>query len=186
MVPHATTVAYLSGPSSSFTFEEEASEIRKAGRALGREIIVIPVRNAFEFEEPLEIFVQRGAGALVVGTFPWFFERRDKLLALAAHHKIPAIYPSPSFVFEGGLMTYGAGRDALHQVGSHYVGQLLNGAKPSDLPVQQPTKFELMAWSPALPVSTTFGACTLAGFTVITEEIAGSTWAWRRLSHSPG
>jgi putative tryptophan/tyrosine transport system substrate-binding protein len=143
-VPHATTVAYLSGPSSSFTFEDETSEIRKAGQALGCEIIVMPIRNAFEFEAPFETFVQRGAGALVVAAFPWFLERRDKLIALAARHKIPAMYPAPSFVFEGGLMSYSAGRDVFRQVGFHYVGQLLKGAKPSDLPVQQPTKFELV------------------------------------------
>jgi putative tryptophan/tyrosine transport system substrate-binding protein len=143
-VPRATTVAYLAGPSSSFTFEEETREIRKAGQALGCEIIVTPIRNAFEFEAPFETFVQRGAGAVVVGTFPWFFERRDKLIALAARHKIPAMYPSPSFVFDGGLMSYAAGRDNFRQVGFHYVGELLKGAKPSDLPVQRPTKFELV------------------------------------------
>jgi putative ABC transport system substrate-binding protein len=144
MVPQATTVAYLSGPSSSLLFEEETSEIREAARALGREIMVLAVRSNFEFEAAFETLVQRGAGALVVGTFPWFFDRRDKILALAARHKIPAIYPGPPFVFEGGLMSYSAGRGVFRQVGFHYVGQILKGVKPSDLPVQQPTKFELV------------------------------------------
>ena len=108
MVPQATTVAYLSGPSSSLLFEEETSEIREAARALGREIMVLAVRSNFEFEAAFETLVQRGAGALVVGTFPWFFDRRDKILALAARHKIPAMYPGPPFVFEGGLMSYSA------------------------------------------------------------------------------
>ena len=144
MVPQVTTAAYLSGPSRSLLLEEETSDIRNAARALGREIIVIEVRSAFEFKASFETFVQRGAGALLVGTFPWFFERRDKILALAARHKIPAMYPSSSFVFDGGLMSYSAGRDAFRQVGFHYVGQILKGVKPSDLPVQQPTKYELV------------------------------------------
>ena len=111
---------------------------------LGREIIVIEARSAFEFDMPFETFVQRGAGALVVGAFPWFFERRNKILELAARHKIPATYPSQSFVFEGGLMSYSAGRDVFRQIGFHYVSQILRGVKPSDLPVQQPTKYELV------------------------------------------
>jgi putative ABC transport system substrate-binding protein len=144
MVPQATTVAYLSGPASSWLFAEEMEEILNAARELGREIIVGDVRSPFDFEAPFATFAQRGASALIVGTFPWLFDRRDKILALAAQHKIPATYPSASFVFEGGLMSYSAGRDAFRQIGFQYVGQLLKGIKPNDLPVQQPTKFELM------------------------------------------
>jgi putative tryptophan/tyrosine transport system substrate-binding protein len=144
MVPQATTVAYLSGPSSSLMFEEDTGEILKAAQALGREFIVVEVRSPFDFEAPFATIAQRGAGALIVGTFPWFFERRAQILGLAARHKIPATYPGQSFVYEGGLMSYSAGRDAARQIGFQYVGQLLKGVKPSDLPVQQPTKFELV------------------------------------------
>jgi ABC-type uncharacterized transport system substrate-binding protein len=144
MVPQATTVAYLSGPSSSLQFEEQTGEILEAARALGREIIVQEVRTNFEFEVAFATLVQRGVGALVVGTFPWFFESRDRILALAARHQIPAMYPSRAFVLQGGLMSYSAGRGIFRQVGSHYVGQILKGVKPSDLPVQQPTKFEFV------------------------------------------
>ena len=144
MVPQATTVAYLSGPSSSLMFGEDTGEILKAAQALGRELIVVEVRSPFDFEAPFATIAQRGAGALIVGTFPWFFERRAQILGLAARHKIPATYPSQSFVYEGGLMSYSAGRDAARQIGFQYVGQLLKGVKPSDLPVQQPTKFELV------------------------------------------
>jgi putative tryptophan/tyrosine transport system substrate-binding protein len=64
---------------------------------LGREVVMIEVRSPFELEEPFETLVQRGAGALVVGTFPWFFERRHEILGLAARHKLPATYPGQSF-----------------------------------------------------------------------------------------
>jgi putative tryptophan/tyrosine transport system substrate-binding protein len=144
MALQATAVGYLSGPSTSLTFEEETSEIPALARALGRDIIVIPVRSNSELEAALETFVRRGAGALAVGVFPWFFDRRDRILALVARHKIPAMYPSAAFVFEGGLMSYSAGRRIFHQAASQYVGPILKGAKPNDLPVQQPTRFELV------------------------------------------
>ena len=96
------------------------------------------------FEIAFDTLVQRGAGALLVGTFPWAIERRHKIMTLAARHKIPAMYPFSAFVFDGGLMSYGVGRGVFRLVGFHYVGQILKGAKPNDLPVQQPTKFELV------------------------------------------
>jgi putative tryptophan/tyrosine transport system substrate-binding protein len=144
MAPQAKTIAYLAGPPNALLFEEETSDIVRAGRVLGCEIVVAEARSSFEFEAPFETFVERGAGAVVVGSFPWFFERRAQILGLAARHKIPATYPSQSFVYEGGLMSYSAGRDVFRQLGFHYVGQILKGVKASDLPVQQPTKFELM------------------------------------------
>jgi putative ABC transport system substrate-binding protein len=144
MVPQAARIAFLAGPSRSAMFEEQTSEIRKAAQALGREIIVLEGRSDFEFETAFDTLVQRGAGALIVGAFPWLTERRRKILALAAHHKTPAMYPFPAFVFDGGLMSYSAERGPFRQVGFHYVGQILKGAQPNDLPVQQPTKFELV------------------------------------------
>jgi ABC-type uncharacterized transport system substrate-binding protein len=144
MVPQATRLAFLAGPSYSFLFKEETSEVRQAAQALSREIIVLEGRTDVEFETAFDTLVQRGAGALLVGVFPWLNERRHKIFALAAHHKIPAMYPFPGFAFEGGLMGYGVGRGAFREVGFHYVGQILKGAKPNDLPVQQPTKFELV------------------------------------------
>jgi putative ABC transport system substrate-binding protein len=78
MVPQATTVAYLSGPSSSLLFEEDTGEILKAAQALRRELIVVGVRSPPDFETPFATFIQREARALIVGTFPWLFERRDR------------------------------------------------------------------------------------------------------------
>jgi putative ABC transport system substrate-binding protein len=144
MVPQATTIAFLAGPSNSLAFEEQTSEIRQAARALGREIIVVEGRNDSDFEIAFDALVQRGAGALVVGTTPWAIERRRKILTLAARYNVPAIYPFSTFVFDGGLMSYGVGRGVFRQVASHYVGKILKGAKPNDLPIQQPAKFELM------------------------------------------
>ena len=144
MVPQAMRIAYLAGPSNSWMFEEQTSEVRQAAQALGREIIVVGGRSDFDFEIAFDTLVQRGAGALVVGNSPWAIERRHKILTLAARHKVPAMYPFSAFVFDGGLMSYGVGRGVFRQVASHYVGQILKGAKPNDLPVQQPSNFELV------------------------------------------
>jgi putative ABC transport system substrate-binding protein len=143
MVPQAMMLGYLASPSNSPMFEEQTSEIRQAAQALGREVIVVGGRSDFDFETAFDTLVQRGAGALVVGNTPWAVERRHTILTLAARHKVPAMYPFSAFVFEGGLMSYGVGRGVFRQVASNYVGKILKGAKPNDLPIQQPTKFEL-------------------------------------------
>jgi putative ABC transport system substrate-binding protein len=147
LVPQVTKVGYLSGPSASPVFESQRDEMLAAGRALGRQIIVLEVRR-LDFEAAFATAVEQGAGALMVGTYTLFGgdrRNRDKILELTAHHKIPAMYAGRGYVDNGGLMSYDTDLQALfHQVGAHYVGRILNGAKPADLPVQQPTKFELV------------------------------------------
>ena len=147
LTPQATTIAYLSGPSSSPIFEDRKSEILTAGRALGRRIIISEVRR-FDFEAAFATLVEQGADALIVGSFSLFLNpprNRDKILELAARHKITAMYPNRVYAIRGGLMSYDSDFVAVvRQLGSHYVGQILKGAKPGDLPVMQPTKFELI------------------------------------------
>jgi putative ABC transport system substrate-binding protein len=122
------------------------SEMLAAGSALGREIIVAEVRR-LDFEAAFATLVEQRAGALMVGDFTLFGadrRNRDKILELTTHHKIPAMYPDRGYVNNGGLMSYDTGDAMLHEVGAHYVGRILNGANPADLPVQQPTKFALV------------------------------------------
>jgi putative ABC transport system substrate-binding protein len=146
LIPQATTIAYLSAPSDSPIFEDRKSDMLAAGRALGREIIVLEAPR-LDFEAAFATLVEQRADALIVGSFTVFLDprNRDKILALAAHHKIKAMYPNRGYALRGGLMSYDADvLPAIRQLGSHYVGQILKGAQPADLPVMQPTKFKLV------------------------------------------
>jgi putative ABC transport system substrate-binding protein len=143
LVPHATTVGFLSDPQNP-TAEEQTSDILAAGHALGRQVIVLDAHGDHDYEAAFATFIERRAGALVVGSTPLFTSDRNKLVALAARHKIPAIYESREFAVDGGLISYGASIVDAVRLGGLYVGQILKGAKPADLPVQQPTKFDLV------------------------------------------
>jgi ABC-type uncharacterized transport system substrate-binding protein len=145
MVPQATTVAYLSGGPRFVKHENEASSILEAARALGRQVIVVEASSERDFEAAFATIVQRQAGALIVGVVPLFTHNSNRIVALAERHKIPTIYPFRVYALGGGLMSYGADLEGpLRRVGVDYVGRILKGANPADLPVQQPTKFELI------------------------------------------
>jgi len=141
-VPQETTVAYLSHP-YALVSEVAKSNVLAAGRALGREIIVSEVRR-LNFETAFMTLVEQRAGALMVGAFNDFVRNREKIVELAAHHKIVAMYHNRQFVIDGGLMSYGPGGPLIRFLARHYVGQILKGAKPADLPVQQPNEFEFV------------------------------------------
>jgi putative ABC transport system substrate-binding protein len=143
LVPQATTVAYLSDPRFQ-PAGTETNDVLAAARALGREVVVVDVLGVGEFEAAFATVVQRRAGALLVGAFPLFTSNRDKLVTLAARHKIPAMYQNRDYVLDGGLISYGASQADAFRLGGVYVGRILKGAKPADLPVQQSTRFELL------------------------------------------
>jgi putative tryptophan/tyrosine transport system substrate-binding protein len=144
MAPSAATVAYLTNPEARNS-EEATREMLETARGLGREAIILETRDALDIDAAFASLAERRAGALVVGPFTLFIRNRQKTIEMAARHKIPAIYPYPDFVRSGGLMSYTADLMApVRQIGSLYVAQILRGAKPADLPVQQPTKFELV------------------------------------------
>jgi putative ABC transport system substrate-binding protein len=145
MVPQITRIAYLSGGSRTLTFEEESSNLMAAATAMGRELIVIPSVRGSDLDRAFATVIDRMAGGLIVGIQPIMAQYGKRILEFAAQQKIPAIYPSSSFVRNGGLLSYDAEDNALYQLaGSQYVARILKGAKPADLPVMQPSKFELV------------------------------------------
>jgi putative ABC transport system substrate-binding protein len=111
---------------------------------VGQKLLVVQAHTDSELEAAFVTLIQQRAGALVVGADPFFTNRRDRLVELAARQKLPTIYPLSEFVVAGGLMSYGTSiTDALRLVGL-YAGRILRGEKPADLPVQQSTKVELI------------------------------------------
>ncbi len=119
-------------------------EVQKAAGAKGVHLLVVKAGSESEMEAAFATLTGLHAGALLVGADPLFYSRREQLVTLAARHAVPAMYEWREFVAAGGLVSYGTSlAGAWRQVGM-YVGKILNGAKPADLPVQRPTKFELI------------------------------------------
>jgi putative tryptophan/tyrosine transport system substrate-binding protein len=122
----------------------ELSELQEAAGALKRKIIVAYAGTVPEIDAALASVAEQGAGALLVAQDPFFGSRREQLVGLAARHKLPAIYVEREFAKRGGLLSYGTNfTEAFHQA-AIYVAKILKGANPADLPVIQPTKFELV------------------------------------------
>jgi putative tryptophan/tyrosine transport system substrate-binding protein len=143
LVPSLTALAVLSNPKNP-NAEDHLDDIRAAARAIDQKIDVFHAGNESEIEAAFAGFAQRGDRALLVADDPFFFFRRDQIVALAARHGIPASYYARAFAGAGGLMSYGSSNEENNREAGIYVGRILKGAKPADLPVLQPTKFELV------------------------------------------
>ena len=144
LVPAATRVAVLVDPANAAGAETTLREVQAAGRAMGLQIQVLNARTSHEIDAAFATFVSERPDALFVGGDPFFNSRRVQLVHLATLHKVAATYAQRQYAEAGGLMSYGTNvADAFRQVGV-YVGRLLKGAKPAELPVVQATKFELV------------------------------------------
>ena len=143
LVP-AASVAVLVNPAIPANTETTLREVEAAARAMGLQIQVLNASTSREINAAFATFVREQPDALFVSSGPFFTSRRVQLVQLAARHAIPAIYAGRHYPDIGGLMGYGANlTDAYRQVGV-YIGRILKGAKPTDLPVVQSTKFELV------------------------------------------
>ena len=143
MLPSAGTIVLLVNASNP-NAQADTPELQAAADALGQRLEVLTASTDGDLEAAFTTMVERRAGALVVKPDPFFIDRRERLVALAARHAMPAIYSLRVFAEVGGLVSYGITIvDMNHQVGT-YAGKILKGAKPADLPVQLGVKFELV------------------------------------------
>jgi putative ABC transport system substrate-binding protein len=141
LVPSATIIALLVNPANPTT--AKSTEIQEAARALGLQIVVLQASSEIDIERAFASTDQRRANALLVPAEIFFLNRRDQLVALAARHVIPTVYAYREFPAAGGLISYGASLAEIYRQQGLYVGKILKGAKPADLPVQQAVKIEL-------------------------------------------
>jgi putative ABC transport system substrate-binding protein len=143
IAPKAATIAVLVNPNTPQA-ERELRDVRVAAGAIGQELVIVEAGSDRDIETAFATFARRGAGALFVGTGAFLHSRRERVAALAARHAVPASYPLREFVTAGGLMSYGTSITHAYRVAGVYAGRILKGEKPSDLPVQQSTKFQLV------------------------------------------
>jgi putative ABC transport system substrate-binding protein len=143
LVPRATTVAFLVDP-NNLNAKTDITSMESAANATGQKLIVLNASNERDFDPAFASLASQGTTALVVGSGAFFNSRREQLVALAAQHSIPTIYELREYATSGGLMSYGASITDTHRQAGIYAGRILKGAKPGDLPVVSPTKFDLV------------------------------------------
>jgi len=143
LAPNAAVIAVLLDP-SYVESEVESRDAEAAGQKLGRRVMVVKARSENEIDAGFTRIAQAGAGALLVGGGAYFTSKRYLLVALAARHAIPAVYTSRDYATAGGLISYSTSFTGAYRQAGVFVGRILKGSKPADLPVVQPTKFELV------------------------------------------
>jgi putative ABC transport system substrate-binding protein len=143
LVPQARTIAVLVNPGSP-SVEQITREVREAASRRAVQLHILKAGSEAEIDAAFTALAGLQAGALVVSSDPFFTSQRGQFVGLAARHAVPAIYPRREFAAEGGLISYGSSLAAGYRQLGVYAGKILNGAKPADLPVEQPTRFELV------------------------------------------
>jgi putative tryptophan/tyrosine transport system substrate-binding protein len=166
-LPKATAITMIVNPNNPAT-EPQVKDVQGAARTLGLTIYVLNARSESEIDVAVATHVERRSDALITGADAFFTSRHEQFVALSQRHAIPAIFPQREFTAAGGLMSYGtSGPDSARQTAG-YVSRVLRGEKPSDLPVMQSTKFELVI---NLKTATTLGLTVPAGVLAIADEV---------------
>ena len=143
LTPNTKVVAVLVNPKSP-TAQTDAADMEAAGRSRGQQVHVLSAGSDVEIETAFTTLVKHRAEALLIGTDPFLGSRNEQLIDLAARYAIPTIAPSRDFAAAGGLMSYGSNAADIYRQAGNYVGRILKGDNPADLPVLQPTRFELV------------------------------------------
>jgi putative ABC transport system substrate-binding protein len=143
LIPKTDLMAVLVDPNSAES-QNQSTGAQEAARALGQQVIAVNAATADEIDAAFGTLVQRGAGALLVSGSPSFGSQRNRIAALCARHSLPALFSTREYSAAGGLMSYGASISDSYRQAALYVGKILKGDRPSDLPILQPTKYELV------------------------------------------
>lgn len=143
LVPSASVIALLVNPNNPQA-DTQFADVEAASRKFGQRLVILKASTDSEIDLAIATLVQRRVNALLVSADPLFLSRRDQLVALVTRYAIPAIYEWRQFAETGGLMSYGINLVVAYRQAGVYVGKILRGAKPADLPVLQPTKFEFV------------------------------------------
>jgi putative ABC transport system substrate-binding protein len=143
LVPSAATIALLANPNSPQA-DAQFADVEAASRTFGQQVVILKASSDSDIDQAFAALSQRRVSALLVSADPFLLSRRNQIVALVARHNVPAMYEWRQFAEADGLMSYGVDLvDAYRQAGV-YVAKILNGAKPADLPILQPTKFEFV------------------------------------------
>jgi ABC-type uncharacterized transport system substrate-binding protein len=143
LIPNVAVLALLTYP-DSLDGLEELRDLEVAAKAIGQQLLVLPVKSESDFSAAFDSIAQYGVGAVLVGADQYFIVKSDQLIALASRYRVPDVYALGEAVASGALMSYGTSAPDAWRLAGVYAGRILKGAKPVDLPVQQPTKFELV------------------------------------------
>ncbi len=143
LVPAASAIAVLVNPNSP-DVNSQLGEVQDAARAIGRELQILRVGSEGELDTAFATLAQARVQALLVAGDPSFTSQRERIVALAARYRVPAIYEARGYAIAGGLMSYGPNLPEMYRLVGSYTGQILKGIKPADLPVIQPTALELV------------------------------------------
>ena len=167
LLPKATVIGTLVNPNFA-ECEFHAKDAQEAARSLGVQIHVVRASTVDEFDTAFSTLVQQKAGGLFHANDAFSLSERRPLIALAARHALPTIYPWREFVVAGGLMSYSPSLDQAYRVAGEYTGKILKGAKPADLPIVQPNKFEFVI---NLKTAKALGLTFPPGLLAIADEV---------------
>jgi putative ABC transport system substrate-binding protein len=167
MIPTATTIYLLVNPNNPVA-ENVSGDMLAAALTLGLRAQVLNASTVHDFDTVFATLAQLQPGALVIGTDGFFDGQSERLAALSVRHAVPSIYQTREFAAAGGLMSYGASITDAYRLAGVYAGRILKGEKPGDLPVQQPTKFELII---NLKTAKALGLAVPASLLVAADEV---------------
>jgi putative ABC transport system substrate-binding protein len=167
IIPNISTVGLLTDPSDPEGSSQRADAQGVAGR-LNLKLVIMNARTEREIDAAFATFAQQQVGAVIIGSNPFFTARREQIISLAARHRMPGIYPVREYVASGGLMSYGNNLTEAYRHAGLYVGRILRGAKPADLPIERLTKFEFVI---NLTTARALGLTVPASFLSLADEL---------------